>query len=87
MASSRRLRWKEAQRSRCATRFAARKPRVWAEARLRALGSYSNYDLAPDGKRLTAFVADDASREKLPTRLTFLLTFFDELRRRALAGK
>jgi serine/threonine-protein kinase len=63
--------------------FAAGKPRVWAETRLRNLG----YDLAPDGKRLAAFVAEDANAEKPPTHLTFLLNFFDELRRRAPASK
>jgi hypothetical protein len=47
----------------------------------------SNYDLAPDGKRLAAFVADDAEVEKLPTHLTFLLNFYDELRRKAPVGK
>jgi hypothetical protein len=67
--------------------FAAGKPRVWAETRLRDTGSFSNYDLAPDGKRLAALVADDANSDKPPTHLTFLLNFFDELRRRAPAGK
>jgi serine/threonine-protein kinase len=67
--------------------FAALKPRVWTETRFRDLGVYSNYDLAPDGKRLAAIVADDASAEKPPTHLTFLLNFFDELRRRAPVGK
>ena len=37
------------------------------------------------GMRLAAMVADDADREKLPTHLTFLLHFFDELRRKAPA--
>jgi hypothetical protein len=37
---------------------------------------------APDGKRLAAFVADDANGEKPLTQLTFLLNFSDELRRR-----
>jgi hypothetical protein len=41
-----------------------------------------NYDLAPAGKRLAAFLADDASGEKPLTHLTFRLNFFDELRRR-----
>jgi hypothetical protein len=67
--------------------FAAGKPRVWTETRLRSLGTLSNYDLSPDGKRLAAFVADDASGDKPPTHLTFLLNFFDELRHRAPAGK
>ena len=47
----------------------------------------TNYDVAPDGKRLAAFLADDANGEKPPTHLTFLLNFFDELRRRAPASK
>jgi hypothetical protein len=51
------------------------------------LGIFPNYDLAPDGKRLAAFVADDAKGEKPLTHLTFLLNFFDELRRKAPVGK
>jgi hypothetical protein len=46
-----------------------------------------DYDIAPDGKRLAAIVADDVISEKLPTHLTFLLNFTDELRRRAPAGR
>ncbi len=67
--------------------FEGGKPRAWTETRLRDLGNLSNYDLAPDGKRLAAILPDNAS-EKGPTHLTFLLNFFDELRRRApVAGK
>ena len=66
--------------------FAPGKPRVWTETRLRVFGTGSSYDLAPDGKRLAAFVADDVSGEKLPTHLTFLLNFFDELRRKVPTG-
>src|SRR6266446_541553 len=63
--------------------FASGKPRVWAEARLQPfIGNVSNYDAAPDGKRLAAILADDEP----PTHLTFLLNFFDELHRRAPAG-
>jgi len=64
--------------------FIPGKPRVWSETRLREAGYASNYDLAPDGKRLAAML--EASDEKPPTHLTFLLNFFDELRRRAPAG-
>jgi hypothetical protein len=67
--------------------FAAGKLRVWTETRLRRIGSFSNYDLAPDGKRLAAFVADNASGGKPPTHLTFLLNFLDELHCRAPASK
>ena len=61
--------------------FAAGKPRVWTETRVRGAGGYYNYDVAPDGKRLAAFVADDANGEKPLAHLTFLLNFSDELRR------
>ena len=67
--------------------FAPGKPRVWTETRLRNTGNFPNYDLALDGKRLAAFVADDANGEKPPTHLTFLLHFFDELRRKAPVDK
>ena len=67
--------------------FAAGKPRVWTETRLRNTGVFSNYDLAPDGKRLAAFVAGDAKGEKPLTQLTFLLNFSDELRRKVPTGK
>jgi len=45
-------------------------------------GVFPTYDIAPDGKRLAAIVADD-NTGKLPTSLTFLLNFGDELRRKA----
>jgi hypothetical protein len=68
--------------------FTAGKPRTWTETGLRNLGAFSPYDLTPDGKRLAAILADnDAGGEKGPTHLTFLLNFFDELRRRAPAVK
>jgi serine/threonine-protein kinase len=62
--------------------FAADKPRVWSETRLRNIGVASMYDLAPDGRRLAAILTDDEA----PTHLTFLLNFFDELRRRVPPG-
>jgi serine/threonine-protein kinase len=61
--------------------FITGKPHVWSEIRLLDLGANSNYDLAPNGKILAAMLADDDA----PTRVTFLLNFFDELRRRAPA--
>ena len=67
--------------------FAAGKPRLWSEVRLRPLGTLPNYDLAPDGKRFAAILSSgDAAGEKALTHLTFLLHFFDELRRRAPSG-
>jgi len=63
--------------------FVAGKPRVWAEVRVRSLGFEAGYDIAPDGKRLAAFLVDDTDGGKLATSLTFLLNFGDELRRKA----
>jgi serine/threonine-protein kinase len=67
--------------------FAAGRPRVWTETRLRNMGNFPNYDIAPDGRRLAAIVADDANNEKPTTHLTFLLNFLDELRRKSPTGK
>jgi serine/threonine-protein kinase len=62
--------------------FVAGKPRVWSKTRLLDSGAIPNYDLAPDGRRLAAILPSNEP----PTHLTFLLNFFDELRRRAPAG-
>jgi eukaryotic-like serine/threonine-protein kinase len=67
--------------------FVVGKPRAWAETRLQGTGSAANYDVAPDGKRLAAFVANQANAEKPPTHLTFLLNFADELQRKVPAAK
>ncbi|MFN0101735.1 MAG: protein kinase domain-containing protein, partial [Bryobacteraceae bacterium] len=62
--------------------FVVRKPRVLAGLPIRVAGYARHFDIALDGKRLAAIV-DDSQRDKLPTHLTFLLNFFDELRRKA----
>jgi len=63
-------------------------PKAWTETRVRINGSVSSYDLAPDGKRLAAFVADDSFNGESPhPEVVFLLNFFDELRRRVPVGK
>ena len=66
--------------------FSVGKPRVWTEARMRGIGDFPNYDIAPDGKRLASMV-EDTEAGKLPTSLTFLLHFGDELRRKAPGGQ
>jgi serine/threonine-protein kinase len=67
--------------------FATGKPRFWTEARLPIFGGASCFDLAPDGKRLAAIAGGDSHDDRPPTHLTFLLNFFDELRRKAPARK
>jgi serine/threonine-protein kinase len=60
------------------------KPRAWANALLANTGYNSPYDLAPDGKRFAVFPAVEASAdgEKANLHVTFLLNFFDDLKRR-----
>jgi serine/threonine-protein kinase len=64
--------------------FTASTPKVWSATRLLGLGNNPNYDLAPDGKRIAAFLqSEDLEGQKPLTHLVFLLNFFDELRRKA----
>jgi Tol biopolymer transport system component len=59
-------------------------PRPWSEKRLLSLSPpYPTYDVAPDGKRFAVVLYSDGTAEEKPiTHVTFLLNFFDELRRR-----
>jgi serine/threonine-protein kinase len=67
--------------------FAAGKPRMWSDQQLHDLGGVLNYDLAPDGKRFAVFPNLNAPvKENGAVHVTFLLNFFDELRRRAPTG-
>jgi serine/threonine-protein kinase len=68
--------------------FKADKPRVWSETRLANTGFNTNYDLAPDGKRVAAIMPAEAPEDqKAQTHVIFLQNFFDEVRRRTTAGK
>jgi hypothetical protein len=63
--------------------FVAEKPRVW----IAKLGG-SEWDLAPDGKRVAVLTPVESARA--PEReheVVFLLNFVDELRRRVPPGK
>ena len=67
--------------------FSADKPRVWSETRPVVLPRAPTYDLSPDGKRVAVLMGTaDAGEQKPATHVTFLLNFFDELRRRIAAG-
>jgi serine/threonine-protein kinase len=66
--------------------FVPGKPRVWSESGVPAGNSLSA--LAPDGKRFAVVLPSEIGNEQKPiTQVTFLLNFFDELRRRVPAGK
>jgi serine/threonine-protein kinase len=64
------------------------KPRVLSERRLLDLGPLPTYDVAPDGKRFAVVLYEDGTAQEKPiTHVTYLLNFFDELRRRVPVGK
>ena len=60
-------------------------PRLWTARK--NLVYPTAYDLAPDGKRFAITEPVAATEEKTGTHITFLLNFFDELRRRVPPGK
>jgi Tol biopolymer transport system component/predicted Ser/Thr protein kinase len=68
--------------------FVVGKPRAWSDQRLQDVSSVQNYDLAPDGNRF-AIIPEikPTTEEKGNVHVTFLLNFFDELRRRAPTAK
>ena len=64
--------------------FVAEAPRAWSGNRLADTGVQPAFDLAPDGKHLTALMPDIAAGEQQSLgQVTFFLNFFDELRRRS----
>jgi serine/threonine-protein kinase len=65
--------------------FAFGKPRLWAEVRF-ARGIDQGWDLAADGERFVGFLAQNTPEtQKGSVQVTFLLNFFDDLRRRVPA--
>jgi Tol biopolymer transport system component len=64
--------------------FAAAKARIWSETAVFDRVGFGSYDLAPDGKRFAVFLPNlDSADQKPVTHATFLLNFFDEVKRRA----
>jgi hypothetical protein len=62
--------------------FSPGKPRLWSDKQLISPIADGNYDIAPDGT-IEGLVASPPSEEsKTSLHVTFLLNFFDELRRR-----
>jgi hypothetical protein len=68
--------------------FVADNPRVWSDKQLGNPGVGINYALAPDGKRIVALMPAEATvQQQAQNHVIFLENFFDDLRRRAPAGK
>jgi len=64
--------------------FVADRPRIWT--RLPAGYATGGFDLAPDGKRFVVVTPVEAAQAQIEqSHVTFLLNFFDELRKRAPA--
>lgn len=57
-------------------------PRAWAPAQIYRDGVRMNFDLAPDGKRVVVTPRPAETNAKENLHATFLLNFFDEVRRR-----
>jgi serine/threonine-protein kinase len=69
--------------------FVAGKPRPWSNKQLFLdFDKKWNLEVAPDGKRfIVALAPDSTGQPKGSVHVTFLLNFFDELRRRIPAGR
>jgi len=68
--------------------FVAGKPRLWSGQKLTVSTDDANFDVAPDGKTIEALVPRPVAEEsKSSLHVTFLLNFFDELRRQTAQRK
>jgi serine/threonine-protein kinase len=67
--------------------FTPARPRAWSTALIDP-GMGTLMDVAPDGKRFAVFaLGTQTEAAKGSAHVTFLLNFFDELKRRVPAGK
>jgi serine/threonine-protein kinase len=70
--------------------FVSDKPRVWSDIRLANFGAIgmSNYDVAPDGKRIVALMpVDTPEAQQTQSHVIFLENFSDELQRKVPTSK
>jgi eukaryotic-like serine/threonine-protein kinase len=57
-------------------------PHVWSTTTVRRIGVQQSFDVSPDGKRVATFPSPKEKETTGSLHATFLLNFFDELRRR-----
>ena len=67
--------------------FQAEKPRAWSQKRFPNMGSIQNYGIAPDGRIAAPMPVEFAEDQRALNHVTFVLNFFDDLRRRVPSGK
>ena len=57
---------------------------MWSPTTVVRTGTYWNFDIAPDGKRVVTFPqSTGAEGDRGPVHVTVLVNFWDELRRKA----
>jgi Tol biopolymer transport system component len=66
--------------------FISGKPRLWSTAQILAPSGLPNMDVSADGKRVVMFPRPEVKEEMGSVHVTFLLNFFDELRRKVPPG-
>jgi serine/threonine-protein kinase len=62
--------------------FTPQPARVWSPTPVRRTATRQNFDITPDGKRVVMFPRSVVAQEQDSLHATFLLNFFDEIRRR-----
>jgi eukaryotic-like serine/threonine-protein kinase len=67
--------------------FHADKPKLWSPGQFTSLGNSLNFDLHPDGKRFAVLKAPVTGEVLKMDKVTFIINFFDELRRKVPSGK
>ena len=68
--------------------FRALKPELWSDFQFANLGPLNRYfDLHPDGRRFAVVKSAEATPESRLNKVTFILNFFEELRRLAPAAR
>ena len=68
--------------------FVANKPRQWSDHELISPTGDPSYDISPDGKTIVALVHSTLpGGEQAAVKATFLLNFFEELKRRTSAPR
>ena len=67
--------------------FHADKPQLWSPGQFTGRGPYSNFDVHPDGKRFAVLKAPATGETSPVNKVSFILNFFDELRRKVPPGK
>ena len=67
--------------------FRPDKPRLWSPGQFTELAWTRNFDLHPDGQRFVVLKAPGIGEAGPANKVTFILNFFDELRRKVPTGK